>query len=746
LLPFLIFDFEMDKVELSDKRMLEWVQKIQNSLADLHDPSGSHLHRAWKACLVGLLTALIIYFAPQVGQPIMVIAAMIFAHKTTGNTPRQQQLTMLRAALISVLGIGLLGCLANYLLLQAVFLVILSFLAQYAVRFGSQYNSTLTWILILVAIADNPSISAIPGILINVAIGFFLAFICFFGFFPYNPQKALEAMAKRGRSDLGNLLGLTIRSLNQHSRQTTDDITDLKRRIFSLLEAQESSLKQIQAKLQQGAETIVAMDRQLISTQQELFEAIVVLERALFPLKYSQLVSIQLQPSLQQLADHTLVFLDRVSLSALSGENSLQSNIEEIIQKQLANPILSPEDRVYLGNVNLASQTLLEKLNALLFAPEVKLLENSNPETSSKPSDHKPVEWRFDLNESVSRRSARTAIAVLIALIVEQLLNLPHGEWVAVSALIVSRDSVGNTFWKAQGRLLGTAFGMATALIFYALIFRHHTLLFVTAFITVFPYLYLRPSLSNYGYAKFFQQFAFICFLGSLRQTPSVGLLEWRAIDIAIGCVIGLTVALTVLPTWARPQWRQGLINAWEDFQQYFQAIAAEYQSPRFDDQSIQKLSRETQKSVYELNKHLEGRKHESIMSDDSLSQRLAVIQANITIYETLLYLSNLAFQSKREQRSRILPSDAQTFIGQITAAFEVMQEFIGTRFSPQLPIFSSRYRLPASISRRSESVNQPQVNFLLALNQLCEAIEQYGEIRHTYSPQQNQAIQTHET
>ncbi|WP_162183029.1 FUSC family protein [Neosynechococcus sphagnicola] len=399
---------------------------------------------------------------------------------------------------------------------------------------------------------------------------------------------------------------------------------------------------------------------------------------------------------------------------------------------------LSTVDQVHLQSIDFATQNLCKKLNALLLRPEAQLSEAPHWKTSGKPFSDQSIEWRFDLNEPISRRSTRSAIAVLIALIVTRWLNLPHGDWVPVSALIVSRDSVGNTFWKAQGRLLGTAFGVAAAVIFYALIFRHHTLMFVAAFITIFPYLYLRPSLSNYGYAKFFQQFAYICFLGSLRQGASVALMEWRAIDIAIGCSIGLAVTLLVLPNWSSSNWKQGLIKTWTDFQHFFQAIVTEYQSPELDPQAIQKLSQQTQKSVYKLDTHLEGRKHETLMRGDSLSQRLAVIQADRKIYEALLYLSYLAAESKQPQQPEILPPDAQTVIEQITAAFIEMQQFIGTRFSPQLPLVANRCRLPISGENGGVSVNRPQFNFLLALNQLCEEIEQFGETRCTYTHQQN--------
>ncbi|MBV8884173.1 MAG: hypothetical protein JO235_09275 [Chroococcidiopsidaceae cyanobacterium CP_BM_RX_35] len=200
--------------------MHEQIEKIRNALVDLHDPSGVHLHRAWSACLAGLLAAVTIYFAPHVGQPIMVVAAMIFTHTNNGRNPHRQQLTMLRAAFVTILGICLLGQIGSYPLLKGLFLVTLSFLAQYVARFGSEYSFTLIWILILVAVAENPPASEITGIILNVTIGFFLAFICFFWFLPYNPQKALEAMVNRTKSRFGNLLELTVQTLNWQTGQT----------------------------------------------------------------------------------------------------------------------------------------------------------------------------------------------------------------------------------------------------------------------------------------------------------------------------------------------------------------------------------------------------------------------------------------------------------------------------------------------------------------------------------------------
>lgn len=227
--------------------MFEWIQTIRYHLTDLHDPLGIHFHRAWKACLAGLFAAIFLYFLPWVGQPLAVVSAMIFAHTTSGSNPRKQQLTMLRAVLLTISGICLLGLASHLPTLQMLLIILLSFLAQYVVRFGSQYSSSLIWILILVAIAEHSSTAEIPKIILNIVIGFLLAFVCFFWIFPYNPQKALITTAERTKLRLGELLKQIVDRLGQDSRQTTNRIAGLKRRIFSLIEAQQSNLKQVKA-------------------------------------------------------------------------------------------------------------------------------------------------------------------------------------------------------------------------------------------------------------------------------------------------------------------------------------------------------------------------------------------------------------------------------------------------------------------------------------------------------------------
>lgn len=356
---------------------------------------------------------------------------------------------------------------------------------------------------------------------------------------------------------------------------------------------------------------------------------------------------------------------------------------------------------------------------------------------------HSSQRFRLDLQHPIHRRAVRTAIAIMLSLAVVHSLKLPHGDWVVISAFIVSRDTIGNTLWKAKGRFVGTVFGAVAALLFYALIRQHHSLIFITAFLTVFPYLYLRPSLGNYGYAKFFQQFAFICFLGAISKQPSVELMEWRAIDIAIGCILGIAVAIFVFPNWAQFGWRQSQLAAWNDLHIWFKALLVTYQSPPGDRQHLEQLNRKAQSRVFQLDDYLASRQQELMIKPKEgyhwaalVQSHAEIIRAYRHIYASLLYFSTIIDYSNSDCSNSVnlstdLSIKTKDVIQQLTGLFEQIGATIGTRSPlqmPQIPLIGSTDGISVN---KVENLND--LNISLQLNQIWEALAHYIEARNQF-------------
>jgi hypothetical protein len=276
----------------------------------------------------------------------------------------------------------------------------------------------------------------------------------------------------------------------------------------------------------------------------------------------------------------------------------------------------------------------------------------------------------------------------------------------------------------------------------YGVIVQYHRLVLIIAFATIFPYLYLRPSLENYGYAKFFQQIAFICFLSIIGENPSGEVMEWRAADIALGCLVGVLVALVVFPTWAYPHWQKAQHRAWQDLQTWFEAILAEYQSDGFDRHRLQQLSRTTQSSVFKLDDILFTRQQELWINRRDYRHQTVLVQVQARVlksyerlYQILLYLMQVAEHSKAAGQARILPPVSREMVQQIQAAFAEISTTIGTRHPSQIPPFS-RYQVTDRLQTAPKSIhpdtfNLDECNVPLQLNQVADAIAEFTASRN---------------
>lgn len=349
-------------------------------------------------------------------------------------------------------------------------------------------------------------------------------------------------------------------------------------------------------------------------------------------------------------------------------------------------------------------------------------------------ADH-PLRFDFDIHHPAHRRAARTAVAVLLSAGLVHLINPPHGEWILLSAFIVSQDTIGNSLWKAKGRFWGACLGAIASLMIYALLRQHHILMVLTGFLTIFPYAYLLTALNNYGYAYFFLQVAYVCFLGSIGKEPSVELIAWRAASIAIGCTLGIAVALFVLPTSARPRLQKGQLKAWTDLHHWFEAIVAAYSSSQVDPQHLEELSRSAQRSVFGLDKHLASRKHELFgklkpgYSWTALQDKdTEFIQAYRPIYESLLYLNQGVQASDPAQRPTKLSRATQDRIHDLETTFEQVAHAISTHSLLQLPPISR-----VDVNHLSANLTLDELNINVQLQALYQVIAIYSKVRNEF-------------
>jgi uncharacterized membrane protein YccC len=344
----------------------------------------------------------------------------------------------------------------------------------------------------------------------------------------------------------------------------------------------------------------------------------------------------------------------------------------------------------------------------------------------------------FNIRHPAHRRAVRTAIAILLATALVYLFNPSHGEWIILSAFLVSQDTVGSSLWKAKGRLWGAVAGAIASLMIYALLRQHPVLIFIAAFLTIFPYVYLVTALNNYRYAFFFLQVAYVCFLASIGKHPSAELIEWRAMSIAIGISLGILVALFVLPTSARPQLQRGQVKAWTALHHWFEAIISAYSSAKVNHPHLEKLGYTAQQRVFSLDEHLASRKHE-LIGKAKVGYNWSVLQQKDTefiqsyrpIYRSLLYL-NATIQSLDSYPETLLVP-IQLRIQHLEATFEQLNQAIRTHAQVQLPPIH-HLNDPFKPPENSEvSLTLDEENVLQQMDQLYGAIAAFNATRNGF-------------
>ena len=157
------------------------------------------------------------------------------------------------------------------------------------------------------------------------------------------------------------------------------------------------------------------------------------------------------------------------------------------------------------------------------------------------PTD--PVSLRF---------AARITIAAMTAYLIAEALALPEALWAVITALIVVQTSVGGTIGTGFDRLVGTLAGAviggvaATAHALWPILPIGPLLLVAIAPLSLFAV--KRPS---YRVAPVTAALMLLLVHGA--EAPLVIALD-RVLEIAIGCVIGIAVAILVLPYRAEQQ------------------------------------------------------------------------------------------------------------------------------------------------------------------------------------------------
>jgi uncharacterized membrane protein YccC len=177
------------------------------------------------------------------------------------------------------------------------------------------------------------------------------------------------------------------------------------------------------------------------------------------------------------------------------------------------------------------------------------------------------------------RHAIRLSVTLTLAVIVQHVLPLAHGAWIALTVALVLRPDFSSTFTRGVGRVGGTIAGAVLA-----------------SFIAAFHpgesgYVVLAIAFAALGFAFFNVSYAlysvtitgYVVYLLAFGGAPEHASAIDRVAATAIGGVLGLT-AYGVWPAWARALVADDLANLIDAQRRYLALVLRAYVEPQTDD------------------------------------------------------------------------------------------------------------------------------------------------------------------
>ncbi|HEY9304037.1 MAG TPA: FUSC family protein, partial [Mycobacterium sp.] len=184
------------------------------------------------------------------------------------------------------------------------------------------------------------------------------------------------------------------------------------------------------------------------------------------------------------------------------------------------------------------------------------MVERAATEISLAPSSGGGDEQNHQTGlRPTTKQAIQVTVAASLAIVIGELVSPSRWYWAVIAAFVIfaGTNTWNETVTKGWARLTGTALGVPAGMLVAAVVSGNRTASLVLIFVCVFCSLYfLKVAYS----AMTFWITTMLALLYGLLGQFSYGLLLLRIEETAIGAVIGIAVAILVLPTNARTSLR----------------------------------------------------------------------------------------------------------------------------------------------------------------------------------------------
>jgi uncharacterized membrane protein YccC len=504
------------------------------------DPGLLRLQMAGRTT-IALGTALLVLFAltRMTGQPLTVallgaVVAMISARAVNEADPRQQRITMALLPLPAVAAISTAALLAPHKLAADAVFVAIIFVAVYVRRFGRGMAlgmaAVMTYFFTLFL---SVSITELPWLIVAVVVGTVCSFVMSSYVLPERADRVLRRTVRSLRARMAMVIDAAAEVV-QAGRGDDRRRRRLRMRVAQLNETTLMAQSQLEDKVDPATVWPGVGGGELTL---RLFDAELTVERVAV--------------TADRGVDAALLAATRAELAAVLRQLGAELRSPGAVGlSAIADTARSLADRDH-G----ARPTAMAVIDTTAAISAIRALAARGPGDdaagAAPPAAPEPDTDAGTGLRPTTRQAIQVTIATSLAIVAGEVVSPDRWYWAVIAAFVTfaGTTSFGETLTKGWQRLLGTVLGVPSGVLVATAVSGDTAVSVVLIFVCLFCAFYLMKV--AYGLMIFWITTMLALLYGLLGQF-SVDLLLLRIEETAIGTVIGVTVAVVVLPTKTR--------------------------------------------------------------------------------------------------------------------------------------------------------------------------------------------------
>jgi uncharacterized membrane protein YccC len=489
------------------------------------------------------------------GQPLTVallgvVITMVAARSVNEPDPRRQRITMALLPVPAALAITAAALLAPHTVASDAVFVVIVFAAVYFRRFGARGRALgmVAFMSYFFTLYLRARISELPWLIGAVLVGTLCTYVVSTYVLPDHSERVLRATIRALRARMAIVVDTTaeavrIGRLDERRRRRMRARTVRLNEIALMVQAQ------IEDQADPGTLWPGVTSERLAPW---LFDAELSIEWVATAGRRAAAADIPTDARVELVAALTLL-ARAIRTPRGGGLSQAASQAQRILDRRsTASASDDPGDvavrRLALAIINAATATA--EVRARVEAATGRTPPPASDSVAPAAEDAACAQEDSGLRQT-TRQAIQVSVAASLAIVVGELVSPSRWFWAVIAAFVIfaGTNSWGETLTKGWQRLLGTMLGVPSGVLVATLFSGDTTASLVAIFVCLFCAFYFMTV--TYSLMTFWITTMLALLYGLLGEF-SFGVLLLRIEETAIGAVIGVTVAILVLPTHTR--------------------------------------------------------------------------------------------------------------------------------------------------------------------------------------------------